>query len=320
MTKLKTITSTAVLLAGSLFSTQASAITAFGTPMNNAYPGMNLYTGSCLTCHANPSGDNIAWFSQYGKILLANGANYDSPGTFPSVLTRSGAADYDNDGFTVDQEIYGGSFANGGLAGNPALSFTGSTAGTGGKEFGLATAPVTLDTLTSSLNNDPYITVPTGHKNIVSGVVDYTLGNVTTGSAAVKLLFNTGGIQTAPTVQFVDTYSGTATVIPATGNINGSWVVGTDGSITVTIADDGVFDLYSNTNPSAFYDPYASPNIIQTRLAITTSSPTTGSVANVGGDGGDEGGLHCMTSGLSTYGFMLFGLLAAGLLAKRKRS
>ena len=324
MIKLKTVTSTAVLLAGSLFSTQASAISAFGTPLNTAYPGKNLYTGSCLTCHANTSGDNIAWFSQYGKILLANGANYDNPGTFSGVITRAGVVDYDNDGFTVDQEIYGNSFANGGLAGNPALIFRDQAnvvTGNGGKEFGLATAPVTLDALTSSLNNDPYIVVPAGHRNIVSGVVEYTLGNVTTGGAPAKLLFNTGGIQTTTTVQFVDTYSGTATVIPATGNINGSWVVGTDGSITVTIADDGAFDLYSNTNPSAFYDPYASPNIIQTRLAITTTSPTTGTVTNVGGSGdGDDGGLHCMTSGLSTYGFMLFGLLTAGLLVKRKRS
>ena len=324
MRPITTILTATTLLGGVLISTQAHAISAFGTPLNNAYPGKNLYTGSCLTCHSNTSGENISWFSQYGKILLANGANYDNPSTFSSVITRAGTVDYDNDGFTVDQEIYGDSFANGGLAGNPALIFRDQAnvvAGSGGKAFGLATAPVTLDSLSSSLNNDAYITIPAGHKNIVSGVVEYTLGNVTAGSGSAKLLFNTGGIQTTTTVQFVDTYSGTATTIPATGNINGSWVVGTDGSITVTIADDGLFDLYSNTATSPFYDPYAATSIIKTRLAITTTSPTTGTVANVGGGGGDdEGGLHCMTSGLSTYGFMLLGLLTTGLLVRRKHS
>lgn len=314
MRPLQTFFTIGAILASAILSTQAHALSAFGTPLNTAYPSKGLYTGSCLICHANPSGESIAGFSQYGKILIANGANYGSPGAFSSVITRAGAVDYDNDGFTVNQEIYGNSFANGSLAGNPALSFTGSTAGSGGKEFGLATAPVTLDALTSSLNNDPYIVVPTGQKNIVSGVIEYTLGNVTAGSGSVKLLFNTGGIQTTSTVQFVDTYSNTVANIPAAGNINGSWVVGTDGSITVTIADDGLFDLYSTA-----IDPYATAGIIKTGLAITTTSPTVGSVANVGG-GGNQSGLHCMVSGLSTYGFMFFVLLAAGLLVKRKRS
>ena len=411
MRPIKTFFAASTILASTVLVTQAHAISAFGTPLNAAYPGKTLYTGSCLTCHANPSGDNIAWFSQYGKILLLNGANYDSPGTFPGVITRAGAVDYDNDGFTVDQEIYGNSFANGGLAGNPALSFIGSTAGAGGKEFGLATAPATLNTLSSTLNNSTYIAVPTGHRNIVSGVVDYTLqlNDVVATSGTVKLLFNTGGIQTNPTVQFVNTLAGTSTSITASAldADGGSWTVGNDGSITVTITDDGAFDLYTTANfqaeaiartvnftptnvfdayagvspdakisplatvisgatidPYAIIDAYAvisatatirsyayiAPNVnvtsivdayasantdvttqlqlpnpvgtVQSRLAISTSAPVTGAVGGsaVGGDGDDGGGLHCMTAGLSTYAFMLFGLLAAGLLVKRKRS
>jgi len=203
----------------------------------------------------------------------------------------------------------------------------------------------------------------------------------------------------------VDTAAGTATIIPATGNVNGSWTVGNDGSISVTIADDGPFDLYTTANfqaeavartinftptnvfdvyagvspdaqiselaivdPGATIDAYAivddyatltaaatvgsyayvAPNVyvnaivdpyvsvntdvytqaslpiptgtVQTRLAITTSNPATGVVRGGDTEGGDTGGLHCMTSGLSTYGFMLMGLLASTLLLRRKRS
>lgn len=247
MIKSKLLLSTTALFTSMLITEQANAISAFGTPLNNAYPGKNLYTGSCLTCHATPTGENIAWFSQYGKILLSQGANYGNPATFPAVIERAGKLDYDNDGFTVDQEIYGGSFTDGVLANNPSTFFVGSKSDSSRTAFGLATAPATLDYLSSTLDNSPYIIVPNSHKNIVSGVIDYTLSNVTT-QGTTKFLFNTGGIQPNPTVQFVDTLNATSTIIPAMGSTDGSWTVGNDGSISVTITDDGAFDLYSVAN------------------------------------------------------------------------
>jgi len=412
MKKVIAIASATILFASTLLVSQAQAVPGLGTVLNTAYPGKNLYTGSCLTCHANSTGDDISVFYNYGNILRTQGVNYDSPTSFLPAIQRAGLLDFDNDGFTINQEVEGGSFSNGGLSGSPALIFrnvTGVVADANGKAFGLATspAPATLNSLSSTLNNSTYITVPIGHRNIVSGVVDYTLNNVTT-SGAVKLLFSTGGIQANPTVQFINTVAGTATAITASAldADGGSWVVGNDGSISVTIDDGGAFDLYSTANfqaeavarsinftPTTVFDVYANvspdaqisplaivdanatidayaivdayatltatanigsyayvaPNVyvnaivdpyvsasadvytqaslpnpvgtVQSRLAITTAAPAVGTVAGgQAGDNGDDGGLHCMTSGLSTYAFMLFGLLAAGLLAKRKPS
>jgi len=288
----------ACLVSTSIFYTQtANALSAIGSKLDLTY-GKTLYGGSCTVCHANPTGENIAWFAQYANIIRAQpGFSYENIGSYSPAIISAGTKDFDNDGFTVDQEIYGGSFNSGSLASNPSAFFTGSTKGDNGKAFGLATAPAVLSSLTTNLDNSPYITVPVSHKNIVSGTIDYTVNNVTT-TATTKFLFNTGGIQPTATVLFVDTAAGSSTPITATSldADGGSWTVGTDGSISVTITDQGAFDLYTTANfqaeavartfnftPTTIFDAYAnvSPYANISPLAVVDTNATIDAYAIV---------------------------------------
>jgi len=294
MKSFKHILVASALLGSLLYTGQAFAISSFGTSLTAAYPGKSLYTG-CTVCHDS----NVSWFSQYGRILLSQGANYGNPAGFPSVISRAGTLDFDNDGFTVNQEANGGSFAGGSLVGTPQL--TGIVINDG-VVSAVAGGLTSLDVLTSSASSSPYVTVPAGHKNI-GNTVEYTLSNVNA-EAGVTLIFSTGGIQTGATVQFIDTYS--AINIPATGDTNGRWSIGQDGSISITILDGGSYDLY------------AAAGIVQSSLAITTTNPPVGNVAG-GGDGGDsEGSLHCMTTNVGTQAAMFFVLFMVTLLIRRR--
>jgi len=308
MKQLTKIASLNVMFASLLLcSGQASALPTFGSNLNAAYPGKNLYTGSCLVCH-DSANDDPSWFSQYGRILQSQGADDDFLSITP-MITSAGMLDFDLDGFTVNQEIEGGSFAGGSLIGTPTLA--GSTAG---GAVSATSSNANINALTASVSTSPYTTVAAGHKNI-GGTVVYTLSNFAAGSASITLLFNSGGIQSAATVQFIDNYSAASLAIPATGDADSTgWSANADGSITIHVTDDGIYDLYSGV--------VGSLGVIQTSLAITTTTPPTGILPAGFGDNedgeGSEGGLHCMATDMNSQGLMFLALLAIGLFIRRK--
>ena len=107
MNKLKLIFTACAFGSALLIANTASALSIFGSDLNSVYTGKGLYSGSCTVCHNTVTTQDPSWFSLYGRALLAAGADDDMV-SITRIITAIQNRDYDNDGFSIKQEIEGG--------------------------------------------------------------------------------------------------------------------------------------------------------------------------------------------------------------------
>jgi len=266
MIKLKTIFSITALLASSLCATQAQAIAAFGSSLNTAYPGSPvLYNGSCTVCH-NQASDDPSWFSLYGSALRQAGADDDL--AIAPYISAIENFDYDKDGFTIKQEIYGYSFAGGSLAGTPRFATLPY------KSVGKVAAKSTAGGEVSALSYST--TAPAGITSTFLGTATFEAPATLGIDNASDFIFSTGGAQAgATTVYFLDDNDATIVTTNAAAGSGSVLSTAQDGSVHIIVQDEGAYDLYTtavfqanaiaaynaSTTPYASADPYISNNI-----------------------------------------------------------
>jgi len=100
----------------------------------------------------------------------------------------------------------------------------------------------------------------------------------------------------------------------------------------IDVYSAGTINSYAQISPYAQIDSYVtSPGIVaakngtgyvSAKFSVTTTKPTAWLFGTAAGNGEGSstggGGLHCMTTGLGTQGFMFLGLLAGVFLLRRK--
>ena len=84
---------------------------------------------------------------------------------------------------------------------------------------------------------------------------------------------------------------------------------------------DAYADVTANITAPTTFNLKSGGCHVSATFAVTTTPPELWLRGRTGdGDGESSGGLHCMTSGLATQGLILFGILIATLLVRRKRN
>jgi len=272
------------LTAAALLCTFFSANHAVAKP---GFPGVQpaSYNNaiSCSSCHSGvPETENNVGtpygltFNSYVNDNLVTAASYTSIEHFDS----------DQDGFSNIQEITARSSFN--TASSTPLLVGAITSGVVSAKA-IVNETITLDTVAPT--TPAAVTVPVGQKNI-GGTVDFTMTNLTAVAAAntgtSTFMFSTGGVQTGATPYFISN-NNTAPTIPGA-------VINPDGSITLSITDEGPYDLYSSANfiatatsrtpsisPYATVSPYASvsPYAVVSDYATINAYATVGAYALV---------------------------------------
>ena len=231
----------------------------FATNIPADYPSGAI---SCGSCHMSPSpnDDNDVSLS-FGVAFDQTDADDDFPQTIVTAYRQLELKDSDGDGFSNIQEIMAGTDVNF-TSSKPKL--TGTSLNNASTVAALPIVNETVQSLSSSTTTPASITalIPAGDKNL-GGTVDFTSTNLTAATAGntatADFIFSTGGVQIGDTVYFIDD-AGLATQVPVTadtyGNLASISLIPTAtgsspssvGTITLTIADEGPFDLYSQSN------------------------------------------------------------------------
>ena len=252
MYKVKTFFGISVFLVSILLSNQALAKSRFVAAQPLAY---NNAIG-CGSCHsASPYTENNVGMP-YGITFNLYVDDDNVTANSYILLERY---DSDGDGFSNGQEIYGFSNFN-------YPSVTPHLTGTGVVTLGVVTAlPATNETVALSAATAVTPTTVIGEKNI-GGTVGVSMTNLMSGATnnagTATFMFSTGGLQTGAKAFAYDA-NGVATSLPVTVNTNGSG--------TVVITDESVYDTYSQAQyiadakavvpaftPTAIFDGYAS--------------------------------------------------------------
>ncbi|WP_038246515.1 hypothetical protein [Ghiorsea bivora] len=288
----------ALAVAGGLLSmsTTASALAQYVSPLNTALGTTGL---SCEACHAG-----------YPAVAPSRATI-----TLPMGLTQAarlplGTTDSDQDGFTNVQEASGTSLDFNNKLVTP---FTKAVATT--NDVKLPNVFVQGDTqATEFAITDIYaqagITIPAG-KEVMGGAT------VTAGVAVdiyatpsaitpVTLLFKAGAPDMATMVYVIDTYAQTNTPIAATG-----WAIAPNGGVQIKLLPNG-------TSTPARIAVVRTIPVAPTTLQPGINFPNLGGDNENDGEGSGVGG--CIT-GVPTLPLLMFGgLLALGLVNRRKQS
>lgn len=312
----------ALFRVGSLLAIALTSNQAFAKPIFVTYQPADYNNAiTCTSCHSSPAASEGNVVMSYGIAFNATGADDDFVGSIEPAYRSLEAIDSDGDGFSNIQEIKGYSSFNSAFS-TPVL-FGAGTVNAGS----VAAEPAVNETVAdlSSVATTPAAVtalLTPGQKNL-GGTVEYTMTNLTAdaygNTGTTTFMFKTGGVQIGANAYFVDGY-GNATLIPTTADAYGNVAsialipavagsaASSKGSITVTIADDGPFDLYSqagyiaeakartpsftstaifdayanvspyaNISPDAIIDPYA----IIDAYAIVDAFATIGANAKV---------------------------------------
>jgi len=242
---------------------------------NNAISCSSCHTAGVLESENTVSTAYGRTFNSYiNDDLPINAASYTSIEHFDS----------DQDGFSNIQEIVAGSRFN--TASSTPLLIGAITSGVVSAKPAL-NETITLDKVVPTTPTS--VVVPVGQKNI-GGTVDFSMTNLTAVGVAntgtPTFMFSTGGVQTGAIPYFIGN-NNVATVIPGA-------VINTNGSITLSITDEGPYDLYSSTNyiatatsrtpsisPYATVSPYASvsPYAVVSDYATINAYATVGAYA-----------------------------------------
>ncbi len=372
------------------------------------YPGQQpaIYNNaiSCSACHSATPATEYNANTTYG-ILFGQVSDDDIPSSITNAYIALERYDIDRDGFSNGQELRQASGHFNYATVIPTLAAVDKTSGNVSAKAASAGAVMALTDTGTSFANDM-----TTFERTTSGVPLTT----------TDFMFKHGGMQTGATGVFYDENGAIIPANTADGAFTPNFIPNDttlDGSMRVTVKDDGVFDLYSqaafiriakartpaftpkvisNTinpyvsvdakiSPTATIDanavidayaivdsyavigPYAqigsyayiAPNVsvngtgsaakaivdpyvavtsnittagttslpngtgyVKATFSITTAAPVIPTVTGETNDGGDSntGGLHCVTTGLSTPALMFLGLFAASYFIRRKRS
>jgi len=255
-----------------------------------SYPGLqpSSYNNAigCTSCHssggASATEHNVT--QPYGR-LFARYSDDDNGGSIAGAYRAAEPLDSDGDGFSNLQEIMFGYGFNG--EATPALTGTGAT--TSGTVSAQPALNETIASLSQVATTPLGIALTAGQKNL-GGTVDIGITNLTasaTGSTGTPtLLFSTGGVQALAKVYFVDA-SNAATLLPATAA-----TINANGTVSISITDEGPYDLYTTANfiadikvartPGISSYATVSPYATVSSLAVISDYATINAYATVG--------------------------------------
>lgn len=246
------------ILAASSFITQAEAKARY----LNAVPAEYNGAIGCGSCHAGtPEAESNATLPYAITFDRFVDNDFLSANSFKSLEQY----DSDGDGFSNGQEIYGGSSFN---ASSSKPTLPGATH-TDGVVSAKPTLNQTITSLTTSISTPAN---PLNNTKLIGGTINYTMANVPAASDAnATFMFSTGGVQTGARTYFVE--NNNALSLISTTSVN------TDGSIKVTVTDEGPFDIYTKASYIATAKtrtPATGSNLTQDPTAIVNSLAVIG--------------------------------------------
>ncbi len=235
----RVVLSSGILLSGLLLSAQAQAKPNYPS----AQPAIYNNAIGCTTCHSGtPQTENNA-NTTYG-LLFGNGSNDDNGGGLLSAYIALERYDIDRDGFSNGQELRqtSGYFDSATLI--PTLTNPDMTVTNGAAKAVDGGAVTELNITGSSFAND------------ITSFGKSAAGAPATGTTTT-FMYKFGGMQTGATATFYDenntiiasTPANTADGSFATNLIPGDTTL--DGSMNITVKDEGVFDLYTTAKLQA---------------------------------------------------------------------
>lgn len=215
------------ILAASSFITQAEAKARY----LNAVPAEYNGAIGCGSCHAGtPESERNATLPYAITFDRFVDDDFLSANSFKNLEQY----DSDGDGFSNGQEIYGGSSFNA-SSDKPILPDATHTDGV------VSAKPTLNQTITSLTTSTSTPANPVNNTKLIGGTINYTMNNVPAKSdATATFMFSTGGVQTGASTYFVDNNDALSLISTTSINI--------DGSISVTVADEGPFDLYTKAS------------------------------------------------------------------------
>jgi len=246
------------------------------------YPALQpaIYNGaiSCSACHSGTNATENNANTTYG-LLFGNNSNDDNGGSIASAYIKLEPYDIDRDGFSNGQELRQTSGYFSSASATPTLTAADMTLPAGHQAKAVDGGAVSELTVTgSSFAND------------ITSFGKSSTGAPTTGTTAT-FMFKFGGMQTGASATF---YDENTLVIPSTpANTSDSGFVTNviagdatlDGSMNITVKDEGVFDLYSQ---AAFirtakartptFTPVATPNTLGASISPYAQISPTASV------------------------------------------
>ena len=205
---------------------------------------------------------------------------------------------------------------------SPTLLFNTGGIAKGAKAYFIDASGAATAITTATVNNSGSITLQLTDEG------PYDLYTQASYIASAKT--RTPSVATTATISPYATVSNLAVISPY-ATINdyatvGAYAIIGDYAIVDTYATVDDYAVVANNVTVAANATQAAPTdylgVIQTKVAVVTPSPLGQTLTDGGAASsttGTTGQLHCMTSGLSTYGFMLLGLLTTGLLVRRKK-
>ncbi|WP_038247806.1 hypothetical protein [Ghiorsea bivora] len=231
------ILTTGVLLSSTLFATVTTAKPYYPAAAPATYHvggtlvGVNMI--SCSTCHSSSPATENNVTTSFG-VAFGQRSNDDLAGSLLNAYNSLAPLDSDGDGFSNQQEAFAGSLLNYKTS-TPALITPDQTA-TGITAKAVTGGPVSTLSLQAGT---PVIAL--------GGTVDFIspYNSIAPALSTTEFMFKDGGAQADAVITFYDNTGTVIPQLPANSADSGFIANISNGSVNITINDEGVFDLYS---------------------------------------------------------------------------